>query len=621
MTAMFSERLGVKLTAAAGATALVTIGVFALFNIRSHRDSLEAEVARHADQLSEAVKAGTEFDMLLNQRERLQGSIVRMGRAPGIGRVRVLNKAGRVIYSSEPAEVGTTVDRASEACARCHSGGPPVPTLDASQRVRVFRAAGGGRTLGIINPIYNQPSCWTASCHAHAQGVGVLGVLDVTLPLAEVDQSIRRARLEVAVFAAGATLALSLLIGLLARRWVAAPTQALLAGTRRVAGGDLSTSLEARGSDELAQLTRSFNDMTRKLAEARLQLFQSDKMASLGRLAAGVAHEINNPLTGVLTYASFLLKRSEGDAERADDLKVIVRETLRCREIVKSLLDFARQSVPRKVPVDVNEVLERAVAVTANPLVLAKARLVCEPGSGLPRAVVDANQLQQVFINLLVNAADSLGPDGGSVTVRTALRRLPAKGSAHVRAAVCPKRHSLLDREALVDGRPSVKLAARWRGGAGTVHLDPGFGSAAPLRGLGGTEELSLACPDCAADLLVKGKSCPRCGGPVYTFEAPPKGMLEGCPAPGCRWQSWEALEGEGEREFIEASVADTGSGISPENLPRLFEPFFSTKGQKGNGLGLAVIWGIVDNHGGTIRVDSAVGRGSTFTVLLPVRP
>ncbi len=115
-----------------------------------------------------------------------------------------------------------------------------------------------------------------------------------------------------------------------------------------MADGNLSYTIKERRADELGMLARSFNNMTRKLADARMQLFQSDKLASLGRLAAGVAHEINNPLTGVLTYSSFLMRRTQDRPEMQEDLKVIVRETIRCREIVKSLLDFARQSVPKK---------------------------------------------------------------------------------------------------------------------------------------------------------------------------------------------------------------------------------------------------------------------------------
>ena len=326
---MLRRRIGYKLTAAVGATALVTISVFATVSIRSHGRGLLAEVERHANQLSEAVKSGTEYDMLGNQRERIHESIKRMGQQSSIERIRVLNKSGAVIYSSDAAEIGKMVDKKAESCFLCHSAGRPIERLNTKERTRVFRLQPGGpRTLGIINPIYNAPSCWTAACHAHPRSQVVLGVLDVTLPLAEADRDIRRAQLEVAVFALSAILALSLIVAFLVRRWVDVPVEELVEATQRVAGGDLRHTIAETREDELGTLARSFNNMTAKLSEARLQLFQSDKLASLGRLAAGVAHEINNPLTGVLTYSSFLLKRTKDQPEMQEDLKVIVRETI-----------------------------------------------------------------------------------------------------------------------------------------------------------------------------------------------------------------------------------------------------------------------------------------------------
>ena len=417
----FMRRLGFKLALAVGGTALVTIGVFAYFNIRAHRASLLAEVERHANQLSELVKAATQYDMLLNQRQRLQRSISGLGRQQGIQRVRVLNDVGRVIYSSDEAELGKSVDKTAESCTKCHSAGRPLERLDTKERTRVFRQA-SGRVLGIINPIYNQPSCWTAACHVHSRAQVVLGVLDVTLPLDEVDKDIRGGAARIVVFALSAMAALVVIIGLVMRRWLDKPVAELVAATRHVAGGDLQYRLQETRDDELGMLARSFNHMTQKLSEARLQLFQSDKLASLGRLAAGVAHEINNPLTGVLTYSSYLLKRTEDRPEIQEDLKVIVRETLRSREIVKSLLDFARQSMPRKAEADLNEVIERAAAVVANQLALKKVRLVRNLDPAIPKAVVDANQLQQVFINLLVNASDAIGPEGGTITVSSAAK-------------------------------------------------------------------------------------------------------------------------------------------------------------------------------------------------------
>ncbi len=620
------QKLGFKLTVAVGVIALVTISIFAYFNSRSDNRNLLAEVERHANQLSEAVKSSTEYDMLLNQRERIHETIKRMGNQSSIQRIRIMNKGGEVIYSSDTTEIGKMVDKNAESCYMCHSAGQPIERLEMKDRTRVFRVhPDSARTLGIINPIYNTRSCAEAACHAHPRSQVVLGVLDVTLPLAEVDKDIRRGRVEVIIFAVVAIVALSLIIGLLVTRWVAMPVRALVAATRHVAGGDLNFVIPETRDDELGLLARSFNNMTRKLSEARLQLFQSDKLASLGRLAAGVAHEINNPLTGVLTYSSFLLKRTKDQPEVQEDLQVIVRETIRCREIVKSLLDFARQSVPKKSPADVNDIVERAALVAANQLSLNHVKLEKALGADVPAVTVDANQMQQVFINLFVNAADAIGPDagGGTITVSTSRLELSPVGITQIKKAQCPKRHSLINAEVRIDGKPSVRIKASSGGSEGFIYRDPMYGQARHQFGIAPevTTATQVMCPECSTSLLVGGTACPECGSAVFAFEVPGRGMVEGCTSRLCAWQRWAALDETGVREFVEIRVRDTGCGIPVDELLRIFEPFYSTKGQKGTGLGLAVIWGIIDNHNGTIVVESEVGAGTTFIIHIPVDP
>ena len=186
-------------------------------------------------------------------------------------------------------------------------------------------------------------------------------------------------------FIIGFIILLGLVVSLLVRWWIDRPVQRLVTATRQVAGGNLSHTVEVDRKDELGILANSFNNMTEKLAEARLQLFQSDKLASLGRLAAGVAHEINNPLTAVLTYSSYLLKRSGNQPEIRKDLEVIVEETIRCREIVKSLLDFARQTVPKKRNANINEIIERARNVVENQLAIGRVELILDLDSRLLR--------------------------------------------------------------------------------------------------------------------------------------------------------------------------------------------------------------------------------------------
>ena len=368
-------------------------------------------------------------------------------------------------------------------------------------------------------------------------------------------------------------------------------------------------------------LARSFNGMTDKLAEARLQLFQSDKLASLGRLAAGVAHEINNPLTAVLTNSSYLLKRSKGSPETSEDLQVIVSETIRCREIVKSLLDFARQTVPKKRKADINEIINRAAKVIENQLAMRQVELVMDLDSVLPNVRVDANQIQQVFINLMVNASDAIGESSGTIRVTSKVINLSPAGVLQIKRALCRKRHDLVDRKVQIDGKPAISMRYRKNKKSGLIHLNPMYGSDDHyLNDMPAFDEgVDLQCPDCSVSLIADGELCPKCGLPIYAFEVPLKGLVKGCLKDGCGWHRWKQVESAWDDEFVEVRVIDDGCGIPETQLPKLFEPFATTKGQKGTGLGLAVTWGIVDNHNGTITVESQVGVGTSFIIRIPV--
>ena len=489
-------RIGTRLILGAGLATALVIGGMSVAVLRSHTAQLLAERTRSADQLSETIKSATHFDMLENRRDNLHRQIRAVGglQDEGIRKVRVFNKEGRIMFSSASEEIGTSLDPKGEACYACHAEGRPLERLDIQARARTFRAADGTRILGVINPIPNEVSCSTAACHAHNAKQSLLGVLDVNVSLAEVDQEIAHSRMVITSSAILAILAGSLMLWWLNRRLVVRPVAALVEGTRRVIAGDLGTAIPVSGRHELGELAKAFNDMTRNLADTQRQLAQADKLASVGRLAAGVAHEINNPLTGVLSYASLLRKRMEHDPSASEDLDVIVRETVRCRGIIRGLLDFARPTAPARKPMDLNDVVRRSVSVVMTQLTLNKVDLKLDLAADLPTVNADANQIQQVVVNLLLNAADAIGDEGGSIRATTRQ-------------------------------------------------------------------------------------------GPVAAIE------------------------------FL---LDDSGRGISPEDLPRIFEPFFTTKGNHGTGLGLAVSWGIVEAHGGSLEVQSEPGHGTRFLLHLP---
>ncbi len=233
----------------------------------------------------------------------------------------------------------------------------------------------------------------------------------------------------------------------------------------------------------------------KKLEETHLQLVNSEKMASLGKLAAGIAHEINNPLGGILIYSSLLMEDlPEGDPKR-NDLSRIVQEASRCKEIVKSLLEFARQTEPKMEPTDVNRAINDGLFFLVNQALFHNIKIVKKFDPFLPFVRGNASQLKQVFMNIIVNAAEAMH-GSGTLTISTA---------------------------SSPDGR------------------------------------------------------------------------------------------------YVSIEFTDTGEGIPEENLTRIFDPFFTTKAVgKGTGLGLATSYGIIQDHGGHIRVKSKVGEGTTFIIELP---
>jgi two-component system, NtrC family, sensor kinase len=616
-------KISLKLIIAVGLITIAIIGVFSYLTINAQSDALLSQAGIHANKLSEAIKNSTLTSMLENKKEEMHAIVDTVAHEPSIMEIRILNKEGAVTFSSRKEVIGTMVDKQAESCYACHTENQPLQKLSMNERMRIYKITPDSpRILAVINPIYNSPSCYQAACHAHTQDQTVLGVLDIKMNLTDVDQQIEDSKLRLIVFALMAIVALSVFIAYFVRMWIGKPVRELVKATNQVSSGNFNYTIDNVGKDELGILANSFNKMTKSLAEARLQLFQSDKMASLGRLAAGVAHEINNPLTAVLTYSSFLLKRTKDDPAVQQDLGVIVRETIRSREIVKSLLDFARPSAPRKQNADITKIVKSALEVVANQLTLKQIKLEANLDVPLPEVTVDANQIQQVFINLLVNAADAIGDNGGTISVDLSVMSLSPYGLAQIKAAVCPRRHDLMDDEMKINGLPTIRLKMASKGKEGIVNLDPVYGKHRHHYGIDirGGKDLQISCPQCNSSLIEENMKCPKCGSAVYGFEVPPHGMFKGCSNRECDWQKWQAMDEAGRKDYIEVKVADTGQGIPKEDLTKIFEPFYTTKGKHGTGLGLAVTWRIIDNHNGTINVDSEAGKGTTFVVHLPVQ-
>jgi two-component system NtrC family sensor kinase len=363
--------------------------------------------------------------------------------------------------------------------------------------------------------------------------MNVLGVIDVVLDLRTVDAEINSIQQRVFIISAVLVILLSTFIVLFTRRFVDAPIRKLIEGIRAVSAMRLDKPVAISSSEELGELARTFDSMrvqlneaitqqnefaqkleskveerTEQLRVAHQKLLHSDRLASLGQLSASVAHEINNPLSGVLNLAMLMQRMIKEDgipAQRLEEfrkyLSQVVHETSRVGRIVQDLLAFSRRSKPHQHShTNFNGIVTSTVNLIGHKLKLMSVSMELHLDDTVPLITCDASQMQQVLINLIMNGAEAThGKGNGCVTVRTST----------------------------------------------------------PLS-----------------------------------------------------------------KDAVVLEVRDTGDGIPVENIPKLYTPFFTTKGEgKGVGLGLAVVYGIVNAHGGDIEVQSKVGEGTVFRVTLPAEP
>jgi len=318
--------------------------------------------------------------------------------------------------------------------------------LNRPDSFRIYRNGGGHRVLGIITPIENQPSCSNAECHAHPASQQVLGVLDTNLSLAKADAQLAVSSTRMLVYTAGAMLIVVVLSWLFVWRVVGKPIKALEKGTEHLSQGQLGYQIEVRSRDEVGDLARSFNSMslqlraaneeivtwaktledrvmekTSELRSAHDHMLHVEKMASLGKMAAVVAHEVNNPLSGILTYAKLLRKwvgSGQAEHEKRDEamecLDLIATESRRCGDLIKNLLSLSRTAPMNIQATDLHAVIDRCLMLVRHQLELGGIELQVNLAADLPRVPCDPAQIEQVLIALIMNAIDAM-PRGGNL--------------------------------------------------------------------------------------------------------------------------------------------------------------------------------------------------------------
>ena len=516
---------------------VMSVFLFVSFGIifRSvYEQYLNTVIRQNGNNVGSIVEGALYQSMLTNDKGALQSTLDIIHTMSGINEVNMYDSQDNLVYSSFTAD---TAIHANPNCINCHTDiGTMFPRKEKSYRIidvkstcSMNQTEKGYRQLLIHSPILNERSCYTSACHAHLATDEVLGSLLIKIPLNDLDTAVSKSSTEFFLLAIFTTIALATLLIIFTSRRIKKPLNAIVKASQSVARGDTSTRVEIIPNqlDDIRLVSSAFNNMldninaaaielqnwshqleykvqkkSEELLEAQNELIHIEKIASLGKLSSSVAHEINNPLAGVLTYTKLVHKQlSKVDMDPTTKesmlkhLKVIETETKRCGDIVKGLLDFSRKDQENFNAQHLNKVLKETYDLMAHQMKMGNIIFSSDLSALSDTIYCSENQIKQACVAILVNASEAVS-ENGEIMMRT---------------------------------------------------FNP-------------------------------------------------------------------------DQDNVKIEIIDNGSGITPEDMPHIFEPFFSAKHKtSGIGLGLAIAHGIIISHKGRIEVDSKVGKGTIISVILPL--
>ncbi|HER08825.1 MAG TPA: HAMP domain-containing protein [Bacteroides sp.] len=513
------------------------IVLLVLFNLifRSvYVEFFNATVRQNGDHISSIVEGALYYSMLENDRGMLQRTLDVISTMSGIDEVNMYDEQDRLSFTSVSEE---QEKRGNPNCSECHAdlasmfsySEQAYRIIENMEECGIYQDSNSARHLVIRKPIMNERSCYTAECHAHNEDDEVLGSLLINLPLDDLDAFVDESSTDFLLLATLTVLFLITFLVIFTRRRIKDPLNSIIQASEAVSSGDNSIRLDIKPNllNDMRKVSLAFNDMldnidaatkelqnwsqqleykvrkkTEELSEAQNELIHVERIASLGKLSSSVAHEINNPLSGILVYTKLIhkqLNNSDFNHPKREtilkNLKYIESETKRCGEIVKGLLDFSRKEWDDFEVTQLHQLLDETQDLMIHSVKIADIRFTTDYKAESDQIFCSPNQIKQACVALIVNSSEAIHEHGEIVV--------------------------------------------------GTRNPDP---------------------------------------------------------------------------DHVSVLVSDNGSGISSQDLPHVFEPFFSTKRDaSGIGLGLAIVHGIVENHKGKIEVDSQAGRGTTITMTFPL--
>jgi two-component system NtrC family sensor kinase len=516
---------------------LSSVILFVLFGFifRSvYEQNLNTVIRQNGNNIGSIVEGSLYQSMLENNKSTLQGTLDVINTMSGIDDVNMYDAKDSLVYTSFSSDNST---HSNPNCLSCH---PNIQSMfprkeksytifDIKSECSMNQNDNSHRHLLIRSPILNEKSCYTSACHWHQPTDEVLGSLIIKMPLYDLDNSVEKSSAKFYILATITTLLLVSILILFTRKKIKDPLNDLLKASLAVANGNKSTRLEIKPNqlDDMRMVSMAFNDMldnlqsateelqnwsqqleykvqkkSEELGAAQNELIHIEKIASLGKLSSSVAHEINNPLSGILVYTKLIYKQlSNPDLDEAKKktilkhLKLIESETKRCGEIVKGLLDFSRKSQDDFESKHLHKILQDTYELMTHPIRIANISFLTDFKAKSDLIFCSPNQIKQACVALIVNSSEAVLENGEIV--------------------------------------------------------------------------ISTNNPD---------------------------------------------------TESIVFEITDNGIGMPEDDIPNIFQPFFSTKHDtSGIGLGLAIVHGIIKSHNGKIEVKSELGKGTTISITLPI--
>jgi two-component system NtrC family sensor kinase len=511
--------------------------LFVLFGVifRSvYEQYLNTTIRQSGNNIGSIVEGSLYHSMLENDKSALQSTLDIINTMAGIDDVNMYDNKDSLVYTSFSPE---TTNHSNPNCLSCHENiNSMFPRKEKSYRIIDIKSEcnmnqndNSHRHLLIRSPILNEKSCFTAACHAHLESDEVLGSLVIKIPLADLDTAVKKSSAEFYILATFTTLLLVSILIFFTRKRIKNPLNDIIKASIAVSNGNKNTRLEIKPNqlDDMRMVSQAFNDMldnlqsateelqnwsqqleykvqkkSEELGAAQHELIHIERIASLGKLSSSVAHEINNPLSGILIYTKLIhkqLSNPEMYASKKDSmlrhLKLIENETKRCGDIVKGLLDFSRKDQEDFESKHLHEILQETYQLMTHPIKIANISFITNFSAKSDLINCSPNQIKQACVAILVNASEAVLENGEIIV----LTRNP-------------------------------------------------------------------------------------------------------------------------DEDTIRIEISDNGIGIPGEDIPHIFEPFFSTKhNASGIGLGLAIVHGIIKSHNGKIEVKSELGKGTTISITLPL--